>query len=205
MKYISWPVIAVLVLFLNLDFAAGQLVDRHGLKLGISMNTVTGPDVGALKDKQIIAGITGGGFVTVKLHRKLSLQAEFLVSQKGYTRMIDWAFSLPRTEIVACTRITYFDIPLLLSYHPLPFLDMYAGLYWGMCINGRTWYEFDSDINTLKLQYLGMTDAGYVAGIVVSASNLLLDIRYNLGNKPLLDSGLDFRNQQLILLAGWQY
>lgn len=207
MKRTGWWIIATLILALTLDVVAGQIVDRHGLKLGASMNMVTGPDAGLFKDRQSIIGLTGGGFATVKLFKKLSLQTELLVSQKGFAynpKLL--TFTGPPPEgVVFGTRVTYFDLPLLMTFSVSPVLDIYAGPYWGMFIIGRGWHTFGSNSSwhVIDSEDAGAWDSGYAVGAAVRVSHLLIDFRYQRGNKPIFDKRFDLRNQQLILLAGY--
>lgn len=209
MKCFSWPIIAVLALFLNLDFAAGQLVDRHGLKLGASMNTVTGPDAGAFKNKQIIAGLTGGGFATVKLLKRISLQNELLVSHKGfaYDPKILTFVGRPPKSVVFGTRVTHINIHTLAVFHAFSLLDIYAGPYCGFFISGKEWHQFNSDKSWHHLSHddvLG-SDKGYTLGAAFHLSKITLDLRLNQGMSPFLMKNYNLRNHQLILLVGWQY
>lgn len=191
--------------------AFGRITDM-GLKLGLSFANLHGADVDPHLVSQV--GIAGGGFITFRLSRILSLQPEILFTPKN--SKLD--YETDNGYGIYQYNFSYLDIPLLLKAS-IPLREaairpnLYAGPFLAVKISSKIKYKIVNsgveENGQEDLEDIRGTDMGLVfgAGVTVAAKSgkVSLDIRYSLSLAGVSTAGDDVRHRALIFLLGYSF
>ncbi|MEM6631664.1 MAG: porin family protein [Bacteroidota bacterium] len=114
-----------LILFLAISFLGPALKAQDnsgnlalGLRAGLNFHSITGSDV------QGDVGLVIGGWGNYRVAKLIGLQGEFLYIQQGASRRADVLGIDFTTEF----NLDYVAIPLMISIHPLEFLNLHGGI-----------------------------------------------------------------------------
>jgi hypothetical protein len=102
-----------------------------------------------------ILGINAGGYVNYFLLRPFAVQAELMVSGKGS----HWQDNYDNEKDI----VTYIDLPILLRYQPLNFLNIHAGPQIGLMLNAKQ-KDMETGIKININDYYQNFDYGFVFG-----------------------------------------
>jgi len=117
---------ASLVSFVPLQ---ARIISDIGIKGGINFTNITYPVEAQQWNSK--TGLVTGAFITFRINEFLSIQPEFLLSEKGAS----WDSSIKGDLVTLTDELTYLDIPVLFKFG-LPSLatsDVQPHLYWGPC------------------------------------------------------------------------
>ncbi len=175
------------ILFVFFAFALAATAsaqDIHfGLKGGLNLANFSTD----LED-QMAVGFHGGLFLSVGTE-KIGVRPELLYSTKGAETSINFTSptSADLLEINNETTLSYIDVPILLEYKPIPFLQLHAGPQFSLLLNetnkasltsGATSLNLSTFTNSIDYESL---DVGLVVGAGVGIAFLDAGVRYTFG------------------------
>jgi hypothetical protein len=100
---------------------------KIGVKAGASMNKISGKSF----KEQFTFGYQLGGFATIKLNDKLSVQPELLFGQVNLDTSTSFS-SVYQFNNVSKIQLKYISIPILLNYKLTPGITLQAGPQFGI-------------------------------------------------------------------------
>lgn len=183
-----------------------------GIKGGTNFAKLGGADAG---DNSSITGITGGGYMVVKLSESLSFQPEVLFTQRGTKMTVDQVTD-------AKFKLGYFEVPMLLRISP-PMTDAKSRphLIAGPSIGFKTSCKVQGDAGSISVDVkcsdpnfdipLKSTEFGLIAGggadFNVGRVVVGLDARYYLGLTKIDDSSNpdDVKNRGIGIMLGVRF
>ena len=166
-------IIATLLLFPILSsHVLAQSDIGFGIKAGMNLSSQKVVGEGTNVNTKTLAGFHIGGYCNYFILEPLGIQAELLVSQKG-SKWSDPYFS-------GKDRLCYIDIPILIRYQALEFLNVHAGPQFGFLMKAKQIPD-DGDKMDAKEYYKG-TDIGLAFGVQGNLPhNVNVTLRYILG------------------------
>ncbi|MDH3891857.1 MAG: PorT family protein [candidate division Zixibacteria bacterium] len=191
-------VLMTTVLFTIVPLHAKTMIDK-GVKAGINFSNMSG-HIGRGADASPKVGTLFGGFLTLHLHQKLAIQAELLVSTKGFRREVGMQVFGGRIDFIETAKLTYLEIPILLQ---LPFPgnkavrpSLFVGPSLGIGLTGRNQGSYTVSGNTSlssgsfdgHLGNLKRLDFSIVVGgaLGFGARRFTIDVRYAAGLNGVL-------------------
>jgi len=183
-------VLAVISIFSTSSYA--QLI-KPGIKGGASINKLSGK---SFKD-EFSWGYHVGGFVEIKLLRKLSIQPEILFNQVNVDTSSQFS-SVYQFNKVGKVDLKYLSFPILVNIKPVKYLSIQAGPQFGILIN-----KDKTLVENGKKAFDG-GDFSMVGGLQLNFSHLHVYGRYVIGltNINDLDNQEKWRNQSIQLGVG---
>jgi hypothetical protein len=193
--------------------AAADPQERQiGLKGGVSVASLAGDagGVGALPyDPR--TGLTGGVFAVFPMHKRLALQVEAILTDKGGTLPVNDP-GIIQGAANERLRFQYLDFPVLaritgprvrsaiLHGFAGPMLSVRVSARYQTAFMGAGSYGFEYDIG----QDVGRFDLGLTAGAGVDIGRLVMDARYTRGFTDLFDAAgsAPVRNRGFLMTAG---
>ncbi len=142
----------------------------YGIKAGLNIagQSSSGSDLGTVVKN--IPGLNLGGFADYFIVSFLAVQAEVMVSGKG----AHWRDFYDDMKDI----LTYIDIPLLIKYQPVEFINIHAGIVTGIRIKA-TQKNLETGFKTDIRNYYNFTDYGLAGGIEANLPNRIsLTLRY---------------------------
>jgi hypothetical protein len=121
-------VAAILLIFSLSSFSQGL---NFGVKGGASINKITGKSF----KEEFTYGYHVGGYVTIGLNGKLSLQPEVLFNQINTDTSSSFSSIYPSFNKINNIKLSYLSIPLLLNYNVSNILALQAGPQFGILMN----------------------------------------------------------------------
>ncbi len=199
-----------------------------GFKGGVNIASLIGDDVDEFDnglesfgiDRNIKPGFIGGLFLTWRLSDFFSIQPEVLFTSKGYVLEPDW---VDGQEI---DNFSYVELPILFKLHTPPKeygkITIQIGIYTGIAPSllvidrWRLTHEFKDEASDLGFQTSGDIsdsvnvmeyDFNIIFGADLYISNLLIDVRYNLGLVEFIDeTGLTaIRHGVFSIMTGFRF
>lgn len=145
----------------------------YGVKAGINLasqsSTVESQDISV---KNII-GVNAGGYCNYFLFNYLGVQAEAMISGKG----AHWSDFYDDMKDI----LTYIDIPLLIKYQPVKFVNIHAGALAGFRIMAKQ-KNMDTGVKSDVKDYYNFSEYCLTGGVEANLpNNLNLTIRYVYG------------------------
>lgn len=149
-----------------------------GIKGGANFSNLYVDDV---DDNNVLAGFNLGVFVNMPLNEAVSIQPEFLYSQKGAKLAYDNALATGEAKF----RLNYLEVPVLLKLNLTPNFNLHAGPYVAYLIDSKVTNEtnggaFDFEQN-IDNDDLNKFDYGLSGGIGFDFSSVSIGARYNYG------------------------
>jgi len=170
-----------------------------GIKAGINLATQVTPGKAENVDTQSLIGFHGGVTVNYFIIDPLAIQIDVLISQKG-SKWNDLSFS-------GKDKLGYLDIPVLIRFQALEFLNVHAGPQFGFLLSA-TQFPDDGDKFDIK-EYYKSTDIGLVLGAEGNLPlNFNITLRYILGlsvvNTDVYYDVDDWKNNVLQVSLGYR-
>jgi hypothetical protein len=185
-----------------------QIISDIGVKGGINFTNITFPLPAQPWNSK--TGLIAGAFITFRINEFLSIQPEFLISEKGAR----WG-GLSGGNIVTVTdEITYLDIPLLWKFN-LPSLSksgVQPHLYWGPCwstkLIGTRSTQMDEQIKEDKIQDLNDEDFSLILGggieIKALTGKISFDLRFGSSYSSIFKTANN-KNRIISILVGYSF
>lgn len=166
----------IMTILLAMTFASSCIFAQSnfgfGAKAGVNVSTQKTTGEGINVDTRSLAGFHMGVYGNYFFLDPVAVQLELLFSQKG-SRWSDPYFD-------GKDRLNYMDVPLLVCYQPLEFLNVHAGPQFGFLMGAKQTTE-DGDKTSAK-DYYKTTDIGLVIGAEGNLPyHLNITLRYILG------------------------
>ncbi len=165
-----YPIFVLLAFLTSIEVAHAQL--GVGLKAGVNVASQKGTDLDYEIDLKSLTGFHAGGYINYFLSDPIAVQVEILFSQKGSK----WDDSFYSAKDI----LNYIDIPLLIRYQIIKFLNVHAGPQFGFLMSAKSKYDdgYDEDVK----DYYKSTDVGLVLGAEGNLPfRINVTIRYILG------------------------
>ncbi len=165
-----YPIVIMLFFIASTVFAQPEL--GVGLKAGANIATQKGSNLDYEIDLKSIVGFHVGGYVNYFFSDQAAVQIEIIFSQKG-SKWTDDFYS-------AKDILGYLDIPLLVRYQVIEYLNFHAGPQFGFLMSAKSKYDDGSDEDAKE--YYKSTDVGLVLGAEGNLPfKINITIRYILG------------------------
>jgi hypothetical protein len=172
------------IMIMTALLATGFLSSAQGIRLGAKAGANVYKISGKSFSEQFQYGYHVGGFVRLKLGKKISVQPEVLFNQNNTT--VDSNFkslysSLYNPSYIKDVKLKYLSIPLLLNYHLNKVMTLQAGPQFGVLIdNNKNLLQNGGDA-------FNKGDFSMLAGIQFNLGKLHLSGRYGVGLSNLND------------------
>ncbi|HJR60871.1 MAG TPA: porin family protein [Vicinamibacterales bacterium] len=186
-----------------------------GLKAGVSVASIAGDAGGdAALPYDVRTGLTGGAFAVFPMRRRVALQVEAILTDKGGALPVNDP-SIIQGEISERLRFQYLDLPVLarltgprvksatLYGFAGPTLSVRLSARYQTAMTGAGSYGFEYDIG----QDVRRFDVGLTAGAGADIGpRLVIDARYTRGFTDLYDvaAGVPLRNRGFLVTAGFR-
>lgn len=122
----------LLTIFLSFTFLANAQLGLHaGLKFGANIDQITGQSF----NNEFSYGYHAGGFVSLNLSKKFSIQPEVLFSQTQQDTTSQFSQIYNTNKDVSKIKLSYLSIPVLLSFNPSKLFSIQAGPQYGILLN----------------------------------------------------------------------
>ncbi len=193
---------------------ANAQLPHFGVKAGLNLATVNGPDVSKVfSNTELKPGVVVGAYMTYDLVPFLSIQPEVLYSMKG-TKATENP-SLPRLPVNVTQIYNYIEVPVLLKLNlplgpALPFSpSIFAGPDFAFNVTSKSEVTGLGIVGTTTVDTKDITRSfdlnvavGLGAGFGVGPANLGLELRYTFGTGSLLKAGeSNLRNGVFAVMA----
>lgn len=171
-------------LFVPFSIVEGQsMYNRHlqsktsfGIKAGLNFANQFSPDNNGVFETKSILGFFGGGNFNYFFHRVLAFQTEISISGKG-SHWKEYFYAQDEKKDI----LTYIDVPFLIRYQPLNFLNVHAGPQVSYLFRAMQ-YDFKTELKTVIEEYYNPFDFGLVLGVEANLPKKFnLTLRYVLG------------------------
>jgi hypothetical protein len=147
-----------------------------GLRIGGNLSNVYDSD-GEEFDADAKLGFAGGAFIGIPISEQIGIQAEVLVSQKGFVangQVLGSQYSLKRTT-------TFLDIPLMLAIKPAEAFTIFVGPQFSYLMHRRDKFE-SAFVNTeLETEFenenFRKNILGAVVGFDINVQQIVFGIR----------------------------
>lgn len=144
----------------------------YGVRAGLNIASQKAREDGENVNTSSLLGVHIGAYGNYFIFEPVAIQVELLFSQKG-SKWTDLYFS-------GKDMLSYIDIPLLIRYQPLEYLNVQAGPQFGILLSAKQTYD-NKDKMDLKNFYKG-SDIGMVFGVEGNfPHNINITLRYILG------------------------
>jgi hypothetical protein len=174
--------------------AQAQFFDL-GIKGGANIFKVNGQSF----NQQFRFGYTLGGFVDLNFGKKWGIQPEVLWSQTNTQTSNN--FNMIYGGVTGQNiSLNYLNIPLLLTYRPIPLLSFQVGPQYGILIDQNS-NLFDNGKNAFK-----NGDFSILAGAQLNVGHIILGARYMIGLSDIndLDNQDTWKSQGFQLYIGFK-
>jgi len=145
----------------------------YGVKAGLNVASQSSSASEMNIDVKSILGINAGGYVNYFFLKYLGVQGEVMISGKGahWTDYYD-----DRKDI-----LTYADIPLMVKFQPISFVNVHAGVQAGFRIRA-TQKDLDTGTKNSINDYYYLSEYGLVGGVEANLPNKInITLRYIYG------------------------
>lgn len=150
-----------------------------GLRAGANLSNVYDSD-GEEFDADAKLGFAGGAFIGIPISQQIGIQAEVLVSQKGFVangQVLGSQYSLTRTT-------TFLDIPLMLAIKPAEAFTIFVGPQFSYLMNRKDKFE-SALVNTeqeteFENENFRKNILGAVVGFDINVQQIVIGMRAGL-------------------------
>jgi len=189
-----------IILSMLLCITAANAQGVHvGAKLGANINKLSGKSF----SDEFSFGYHVGGFVEIKLGKRVSIQPEVLFSQitaDTTSKFSDLYKGLVNVN-VAKAQLHYLSIPLLINYKLAPFLDVQVGPQFGILM------DQSKNITTNGGDAFTKGDFSVLGGVQVNLGAVKPYARYSIGlsNINSIDNKDSWKNQTIQIGIGYTF
>jgi len=174
-----------------------------GFYAGANYATQYTPDnQGAFETMRII-GFTAGGYYNYFINKAIGLQIEVSGSGKGSHWKENFYSQEEKKDL-----LTYIDVPLLVRYQPLSYLNIHIGPQVSYLVRAMQ-YDYATGVKADIIDYYKKVDAGLIAGVEANFINHInLTLRYGHSLISSYKEGgynFDSFNSYLQLTAGYRF
>ncbi|MCO6173852.1 PorT family protein [Flavobacterium sp. NRK F10] len=177
-KILNGMVLLGLIGYTTVVHSQSTTTASFGIKGGANFSNLYVDDV---DDNNVLTGFNLGLFVNMPLNEVVSIQPEFLYSQKGAKLSYNNALATGEAKF----RLNYLEVPVLLKLNVTPNFNLHAGPYVAYLVdskvtnetNGGT-FDFEQNINNDDLNTF---DYGLSGGFGFDFSTISIGARYNYG------------------------
>jgi hypothetical protein len=146
---------------------------NFGIKAGVNVASQYSPGSNGVFEVKSILGFNGGGFYNYFFYRVLAFQSEISISGKG-SHWKEFNYSQDEKKDL----LTYFDIPLLIRYQPLGYLNIHAGPQVSYLPRAMQ-YDYKTKLKSAIEDYYKPFDFGLVLGVEANLPRRIdLTVRY---------------------------
>ena len=202
------PLAALLVSLVPVVPLRAQIISAIGVKGGINFTNITFPVQAQPWNSK--TGLIAGAFITFRINEFLSIQPEFLISEKGAR----WGGLSEGNFVTVTDEITYLDIPVLWKFN-LPSLSksvVQPHLYWGPCwstkLIGTRATLMDEQIKEDKILNLNDKDFSLIFGggidIKALTGKISFDLRFGSSYSSIFKTKIN-RNKVISLLISYSF
>jgi hypothetical protein len=207
----------VIILFVLIPFLLLAGKTNAGIKFGMNFATLKGfgteygdnlaeslnaeDDYSSFKSSNATRKpLTAGLFVAHELTKKISLQGELGISNKGISIKTDGLYDDQKLTLTTIYKVNYLDIPLLvklnISKEKNNRLNIYFGPSLSMLSSSKIYLKAkmgeEEDDDEIDVTGYNETDYGLNFGFeAIMSSNMIFDCRYTLGMTNILDGELE--------------
>jgi hypothetical protein len=210
MKRLAIMVIACAAAVLGAPLRSSATGLEGGLKLGMNIAFIHGPDVKVWPDMAagwvLRFGLCGGGFVALPVSKSVAIQAEAFVTTKGSKEVGALFEEVYNYSLM----ITYLEVPVLVRFTAPPAsrkfnLVLMAGPAFAFKLHSR--FRLAGEV--LNFNGVRATDLGLVLSIgYVIRSKGYTEFRYTAGMSKVIEEGgvpLNIKNGVVSVIAGFRF
>ncbi len=148
----------------------------YGIKAGVNISSQSTNVSSADYDIQNIVRYNGGGYCNYFFYRFLAVQPELMLSGKG----VHWKDFYDDMKDI----LTYIDIPLLIRYQPVQFVNIQAGPQIGFMVRAMQ-KDMGTGVKQQINDYYNFFDFGVAFGVEANLPNHInLTVRYVFSLSP---------------------
>lgn len=145
----------------------------YGVKAGVNISSQSTPNEDADYDIRNIIRYNAGGYCNYFIYNFLAVQPELILSGKG----VHWKDHYDDMKDI----LTYIDVPLMVRYQPVKFLNVQAGPQIGFRLKAMQ-KDMETGVKTKINDYYNFIDYGLAVGIEGNLPNRInLTVRYVFG------------------------
>jgi opacity protein-like surface antigen len=175
--------------------AAAQTPVTFGVKGGVNIATLKFEDDEDNPDVKSLVGAVAGIFLGKQFNDNIGLRGEALFSQKGAKDR--------ETGEDAKNKLTYIDVPILLTLGPSSSSDTRFNVFTGPQFSFNTKAEFEDQSGETDIDdQVKSTDFGWVLGAGLEKGRLTADARYTLGLSNIAEGGGKVKNRVFSVMIG---
>jgi hypothetical protein len=176
--------IVLLLMILNASVVEGQKryfrksepKFGYGVKAGVNISGQSTTNKDANYDIRNIVRYNGGVYCNYFLYKFLAIQPELMLSGKG----VHWKDFYDEMKDL----LTYIDIPLMIRYQPVKYVNIQAGPQIGLRLKAMQ-KNMETEAKTEINDYYNGLDYGLACGIEANLpNNINLTVRYVFGLAP---------------------
>lgn len=189
------PIIFLLFFVTSTVFAQSNI--NIGLKAGVNIANQKGTGLDYSVDNKSIVGFLLGGYLNYFLSEPVAVQVEIIYSQKGS----DWT----EVDFSGKDKLGYIDIPLLIRYQIIKYLNLHAGPQFGFLMSAKSKYDDGYEEDAKK--YFKSADVGLVLGAEANLPiKINITIRYiaGLSNIATEEFGNTWKNNVFQISVGYR-
>lgn len=180
------------IILLCLIMTSTTIYGQFNVQAGVNSSSISFSVEGLSLETSSLLGFHAGVNYKNKVGNSLYVTPGILFSQKGGSLEFDFGGTSEESK----TKLTYVDIPVMITYQSNPEKGFYAegGPYFGILLSA------DADGDDIKDDFNSL-DIGIGAGVGYDLGQFLLGIRYNIGLTNLAaDSGEEEGSAKLQVL-----
>ena len=176
--------------------AAAQTPITFGVKGGVNLATLKFDDTEDDDDLKSLVGAVGGVFLSKSINDTFGFSLEGLFSQKGAKSEFDG-------EEDGKFKLTYFDVPLLLTAGPASSGNTRFMVFTGPQMSFNIKAESEEDgITEDRDDDVKSTDFGWVLGAGLESGRFTADARYTFGLSNIAEFGVPVKNRVFSVMLG---
>jgi hypothetical protein len=208
MKRVMTVTVTLLIVAFFVTYVSAQGIVAKGFKGGLNLANVSGDDV---EDTDSRLGFAIGGFVTYSVNKQFSLQPEiyytskgFKLKEKGSESDVDYEVSYSMEGSIS---LNYLEIPVLGVFAVNKNINLFAGPYLDIYLNGKAKQEWEihsryldpstnewetedesgSDSEDIKSDDINSPGFGLLFGAEYLIGKISIGARYSIGLSTIPD------------------
>ena len=231
MKKVMILTLILVIVALFASYVSAQQLVSKGIKGGINLANVKENEFEDIEPKMLV-GFSVGGYITNRLSDRFFLQLEAYYSSKGFRLEHDESYTdafgnSMKSTMDGTTTLKYFEIPVLGVFTVTKNLNIFAGPYLEIYLNGKTKFDYelsgqiyDADSDTwenmnesgsesedIKSGDINSPGFGLIFGAEYLVGKISLGARYSMGlsNIPDNDEGdedVEFKHKVVQFVVG---
>lgn len=225
MKKVMIVTVTLLIVAFFVTYVSAQGIVTKGLKGGLNLANVSGDDV---EDTDSRLGFAIGGFIAYSINEQFSLQPEiyytskgFKLKEKGSESDVDYEVSYSGEGSVS---LNYLEIPVLGVFAVTKNINLFAGPYLDIYLNGKAKSEYEvharyldpitnewvtedesgSDSEDIKSDDINSPGFGLLFGAEYLIGKISIGVRYSMGLSTIPDEeDTDIKHKVIQFVVGF--